>query len=316
MPKPLNMRQLRHLLVLLILIFCVVVTIRLFDWHLVALALGHMDAGLLLGGGIPLLLAIFALRGWRWLIVLGIPSTRKRFWQSFCANGAAAGLASLTPFQLGEIVKIRLIPDHHGSAWRLGVSAFFAERLLDLGGMLGLGLCGLLMHYGWRWPGLLALLLPLLGGLFLSLFSSHIARLPERMQPYAETLRHARRVVFASLLTMLIWLLYAGLWWTAARSMHVHLGFGQVALLLGSVMLAVVVTMTPGGLGISELGSRGIMLWLGASVADAETTAIAIRLLTPLIVLAGLACLTCLLPLLRYRHRHVATTDHPPVSGT
>lgn len=309
---PMNVRHLRHLLVLLVLVVCVGATIRLFDWHQVALALARMDASLLLGGGIPVLLAIFALRGWRWLVVLGISPSRQRFWHSFCANGAAAGLASLTPFQLGEIVKIRMIPDHHGSAWRLGVSGFFVERVLDLGGMFGVGLCGLLLHLAWRGLAPVALLLPLCGGLLLSLLSTHIGRLPARVQPYAVALRHARRIVFASLLTILIWLLYAGLWWIAARSLHVRLEFGQVALLLGGVMLAIVASMTPGGLGVSELGSRGIMLWLGASVADADTTAIAIRLLTPLIALVGLACL---LPLLRHRHRHAAGMDHPSESG-
>jgi len=296
----LKFRYLRHLLVLLILVICVSATIRLFDWPMVAYALRHMDVCILLGGGFPLLITIFAVRGWRWLIVLGIPPSRDRLWQSFCANGAAAGLASLTPFQLGEIVKIRLIPDHHGSAWRLGVSGFFVERVLDLAGVLSVGLCGLAMHFAWPWLAPVALLLPLLGGLFLCLLSAHVRRLPERLQPYAEALRHVRRIVFASLLTIIIWLLYASLWWVAARSMHIQLGFSQVTLLLGGVMLVTVASMTPGGLGVSELGSRGILLWLGTSATDAETTAIALRLLTPLIALAGLACL---LILLRHRRR-------------
>jgi len=295
------LRYLRHLLALLILLVCVVATIRLFDWHMVMLALRHMHPGILLGGGVPVLLAIFALRGWRWLVVLGIAPNRQRYWHSFCANGAAAGLASLTPFQLGEIVKIRLIPDHHGSAWRLGVSAFFVERVLDLGGMFGVGLCGMTLHAGWTRLGPVALLLPLLGGLVLSLLSKHSQRLPPRLQPYTEALRHVRHIVAASLLTIAIWMLYACLWWVAARAMNLQLSFSQTTLLLGGVMLAIVASMTPGGLGVSELGSRGIMLWLGASVTDADATAIAVRLLTPLIVLAGLACLWPLLRLVRPR---------------
>jgi uncharacterized membrane protein YbhN (UPF0104 family) len=296
----LKFRYLRHLLVLLILVVCVTTTIRLFDWHAVAYALKRMDVGILIGGGLPILLAIFAVRGWRWLIVLGIQPTRDRFWQSLCANGAAAGLASLTPFQLGEIVKLRLIPDHHGSAWRLGVSGFFVERVLDLAGVFSVGLCGLAIHFAWSWLAHIALLLPLLGGLLLCLLSVHVRRLPERLKAYTEALHHVRRIVFASLLTIIIWLLYCGLWWIAARSMHIHLGFSQVTLLLGGVMLATVASMTPGGLGVSELGSRGIMVWLGSSVADADTTAIALRLLTPLIALAGLACLAILM---RHRRR-------------
>lgn len=297
--RALMRKRWRFLLVLLIAAACVVATVRLFDWHTVAHALARMRTGLLLAGALPLLLAIFSVRGLRWLLVLGIKSSRRRFWYSLCANGVAAGLASLTPFQLGEIIKIRLIPDQHASAWRLGASGFVVERVLDLGGVLGVGLCGAALHFGFTWLAPLALLLPLLAGLLLSLLVVHLHRLPLRLRPYAEVLRHRGRIIRASLLTIVVWMLYAGLWWLAVLAINVSVDFSDICLLLGGVMLAVVASMTPGGLGVAELGSRGIMLWLGASVADAEAVAIALRLLTPLTALAGLACLPLLL-----RHPH------------
>ena len=290
--------RLRYLLVLLVMGICVAATLKLFDWHAVGNALSRMHLGLLLVGALPLLFAIFTLRGLRWLVVLGIKPTCGRFWQSFCANGAAAGLATLTPFQLGEIIKIRLIPDHHGSAWRLGVSGFFVERLLDLSAVLGMGLCGLAIHFGFAWMAPLALLLPLLTGLLFGLLTSHLHHLPSRLQPYMEALRHKQRIIQASLLTIMIWMLYAGLWWIAILAINVRPDFSEVCILLGGVMLAVVASMAPGGLGVAELGSRGIMLWLGASATDADAIAIALRLLTPLIALAGMACLFVL-----HRHR-------------
>ncbi|MBD8881291.1 flippase-like domain-containing protein [Rhodanobacter sp. 7MK24] len=288
-------RRWRHLLVLLIAAICIVATIRLFDWHMVARALGRLRLGLLLAGAVPLLLAIFSVRGLRWLFVLGVEPDRRRFWHSLCANGAASGLASLTPFQLGEVIKIRLIPDHHAGAWRLGVSAFFVERVLDFGGVVGMGLSGGAWHFGFAWLAPLALFLPLLAGLLLSILAVYLHHLPQRLQPYVEVLRHRERIVRASLLTVIIWLLYAGLWWLAVAAINVHIDFSEVCLLLGGVMLAVVASMTPAGLGVSELGSRGIMLWLGASASDAEAVAIALRLLTPLIALAGFICLLFLL---------------------
>lgn len=287
-------RYLRHVLVFLVLVVCVVTTLNLFDWRTVGQALTHLRIGLLLGAGIPLLLAICSMRGWRWLVVLGVHPDRANLWQSFCANGAAAGLASLTPFQLGEIVKIRMIPDHHGTAWRLGVSAFFVERLLDLSTLCSIGVSGLAIHFGYAWAVPLTLSLPLLGCLLLSLLCRYI-HLPTRLQPYIEVLRHARRVTMAALLTIPLWLFYVALWWVAIHAMNVQLDFAQVAILLGGVMLAVVASMTPGGLGVSELGSRSVLLWLGISPADAESGAIAIRLLTPMIVMIGAVCL---LPLL------------------
>lgn len=287
-------RYLRHAFVLLVLVVCVAATVRLFDWRTIGQALTHLNVGLLLGAGIPLLLAICAVRGWRWLVVLGVRPSPANLWQSFCANGAAAGLASLTPFQIGEAIKIRLIPDHHGTGWRLGVSAFFVERLLDLATLCSVGLAGLALHFGYAWAMPLALVLPLLGSLFLSALS-RLIRLPAKLQPYAEALRHMPRVALAAALTLPLWLLYTSLWWIAMHAMNVQLDIVQVAILLGGVMLAVVASMTPGGLGVSELGSRGLLLWLGTSSTDAEIGAIAIRLLTPLIAIVGLACLLLLL---------------------
>ncbi|MFC5436996.1 lysylphosphatidylglycerol synthase transmembrane domain-containing protein [Rhodanobacter umsongensis] len=283
---------------MIIVLVCVAATVHLFDWRTIGLALTKLHVGLLLGGGIPLLLATSAMRGWRWLVVLGIRTGRTNLWQSFCANGAAAGLASLTPFQIGEVIKIRMIPDHHGKGWRLGVSAFFLERLLDLGTLCSIGLGGLAIHLGYAWLAPLTLLLPLGGCLVLSLLCRSI-RLPEKLLPYTEVLRHAPRVVMAAVLTIPLWLLYVVLWWVATHAMNVPLDLTQAAILLGGVMLVVVASMTPGGLGVSELGSRSVLLWLGVSAADAEIGAIAIRLLTPMMAVIGLACLVPLLGQLR-----------------
>lgn len=291
-------RYVRHSVVLLIVLICVVATIRLFDWGTVLDALRHMRVRVLVGGGIPVLLAIFGLRGLRWLVVLGIAPTMKRFLQSFWANTVASGLASITPFQLGEVVKIKLIPDEHGSGWRLGASAVLAERTMDLSCVLGLGFCGLMLHFGLAWLSPLGLLLPLLASLILGGLSKHVDMLPARVRPYVEAFRNTRRIVLTCLLTIPIWLLYACLFWCAALAMNIVLSFAQITMLLGGVTLAVTASMVPGGLGVSELGTRGIMLWLGASTADADISAIALRMLTPLTLVTSFACV---LALARYR---------------
>jgi uncharacterized membrane protein YbhN (UPF0104 family) len=133
-----------------------------------------------------------------------------------------------------------------------------------------------------------------LTGLLLGRLAPHVGHLSPRLQPFAEVFRHRRRIIQASLLTIMIWTLYASLWWVVILAIHVQLDFSQVCILLGGVMLAVVASMAPGGIGVAELGSRGIMLWLGAPTTDAEATAIALRVLTPLIALAGLVCLLAL----------------------
>ncbi len=285
-------------------------TTYLFDWKLVGIAVARMHLGMFVSAGLTLIGSIFVVRGLRWLVVLGLPLDGRHFWQSFCANGAASGLASLTPFQIGEIIKIRMIPDHHGSAWRMGVSAFFVERALDLTGVVGIGSCGFALHRGMTWTATASLLLPLWGSLALCVIAPLGRHLPGRLQPYIQLLHYRSRIIGTGIFTVMLWLLYAGLWWTAVRAINVQLDFSQISLMLGGVMLAVVATMSPGGLGVAELGSRGIMLWLGKSYADADAAAIALRLLTPLLVLFGGACLV----LLMHYRRHANLKRMPRTS--
>lgn len=285
---------------------CVIWAIHVFDWQQIAAAMIQMHWELFVSKGLVLIGCIFAVRGLRWLTVLDMPLNRQRFWQSFYANGVASGLATITPFQLGEVIKIKMVPDHHGSAWRIGVSAFFLERLLDLAGVAGIGGYGLALHFKTTSLAFVSLSAPLWGSVLLHLLSPASRYLPGKLQPYVAIFRHGRRVVAAGILTMLLWLLYAGLWWTAIQAIGVLLDFSQICMLLGGVMLAVVASFSPGGFGIAELSSRGIMIWLGASPANADATAIALRLLTLLLVICGGICFGLLV---RYRHRANLRTE-------
>lgn len=259
-----------------------------------------MRWGLLATSGVALVICAFALRGLRWLIVLRLPLDRRRLWQSFCANGAASGLASLTPLQLGEMLKISMIPECDDFAWQQGIAGFFLERVLDLAGVVGMGLCGLSLHFGHTWLAALALLLPAWAGQLLYLLRTLTPHLPVKAQVYGKLLHQHKRITVASLITVPLWLLYAALWWTAISAMNVSIDFDQISLLLGGVMLTVTASMTPGGLGVAELGSQGILLWLGRSRLDAEAAAVAVRLLTPLLALSGGVCM--LLLFLSNRH--------------
>jgi uncharacterized membrane protein YbhN (UPF0104 family) len=281
----------RASIVVSITIACVAITVHLFDWRTVLQALLHMRVAFFLQACLPVVLGTFIVRGMRWLTVLGLPLDRRRLWQSICANGAASGAASLTPFQLGEMVKISMIPDHHRSAWRMGATAFFLERVLDLAGITGIGLCGLLMRANFVSLAVLACLAPVWCGQLLYLCAPLRKFLPRNLLRHSRILRDYRRITTASFLTTMLWLLYVMMWWIAVSAINVSLTFGQASLLLGGVMLAVVASMTPGGLGVAELGSRGVLLWLGKSTAEANAGAIALRLLTPMLVCAGALCL-------------------------
>lgn len=290
-------KALRNTIVASIAVVCTAITAHLFDWRDILVALQGTRVDVLVVGSMVTLSGIFFLRGLRWLVVLDITPTRAALLRSTLANGAASGLASLTPFQLGEALKIKFIPQDQPERWKSGVSGFFFERTLDLTGLLGIGLCGLAIHLGHAWTTPFLLSAPIACALVLTAMSNHIDRLPARIRPYLTAFVGRRRMLIASIITIPLWLLNAVLWWCAATSVNVLLGFSDVSILLGGVTLAIAASMTPGGIGVSELGTRSIMLWLGFSVAEAEATAIGLRLLSPFIVSFGALCLVCLIAL-------------------
>ena len=269
---------------------CTLAAAFLFDWRQIGAALRDVRLGLLVCSGTGLMIMASGLRGLRWLVMLGLPLTKESIALSSLANGAAAGLAAVTPLQIGEALKIRLGPE---AGWQPSVAALIVERGMDLSAVTGVLLSGLAAYAGYAWAIPLLLLSPVVSGLLLILLSSPLQLLPQRAHVFLEISRHHRRILIASLLTVPVWLLNLGLWWCVATAIGVHLDFAATSVLLGGVVLASVASMAPAGLGISELGTRGIMMWLGFSVEEAEAMAIGLRLLlSPLIVVFGLACIT------------------------
>lgn len=290
----------RQLLGIAIAIACTLAAVFLFDWHGIVKGLKDVRLGFLICSGLALLVMASLLRGLRWMVMLALPMTWAGVAQSTLVNGAAAGLAVVTPLQIGEAIKLRLTPTIE---WRSGVSAFVVERGLDLSGVIGVLLGGLAEYAGYGWATPLLLLAPVAFGQLLVLCSSKMHLLPQRLQPFLEISHQHRRILIASLLTVPLWLLTIWLWQCVATAIGIHLDMTSVSILLGCVVLSSVASMAPAGLGVSELGTRGVMLWMGFSVADAEATAIGLRLfLGPMIVVFGLTCFASATALRRFSY--------------
>lgn len=284
-------RRWRGLAVIALALACTLATVHLFSWDEILRSLRQADFTMLLLGSGGMLMLSFVARGVRWLLVTGIAPSPRLVASSTLANAAAAGLAVLTPFQLGEALKVKLAPRRDDSGWRHGMSGFVVERVLDLSCLVGIGVAGLAMRAGQPWLAIPCWLAPVACGLMLSLLSAHVDAAPLRLRPYLEAFRHRRRIVTAAAATIPLWLLTAGMWWCAVAALGIRLDPMELCVVLGGVMFATVASMTPSGIGVSELSTRGIMLWLGFPVADAEAAAIGLRLLSPLIAALGLACL-------------------------
>ena len=62
------------------------------------------------------------------------------------------------------------------------------------------------------------------------------------------------------------------------------------------VTISVTVSLVPGGIGVAEVSTRALLLWLGVEPSLADAGAVLLRLLTPLVIAIGLLHGLFLLP--------------------
>ncbi len=282
---------LRRTLLMAVAAACLAVVVWLFDWTSVWAALSRTRLGFFLSLAVPLALVSLLLRALRWLQVQDATFGAKTLWLSFLANAVSSGIGSFTPLQMGEAIKLRWIRMEPDKKWPHAIPAFIVERLMDLSGLIGVALAGLAVHFGQLYLVLPAISMPLLTATLLIVIARSLNyAASERWKPYIDVAHQPRRVFLAALTTIPIWISNTLLWWIAALAINVQLKLSHAFLLIGGATLASVASMVPGGLGVSELSSRGILLVLGYGQAEAEAVAVAVRLITALVlVLAALS---------------------------
>ncbi len=80
---------------------------------------------------IPLHLLQWALRAWRWQILLASTSIRFSFWQSFALITSSFFFGCLTPGRMGEFAKVKFLMNA-GHSFRSAFMNTLIERLLDI----------------------------------------------------------------------------------------------------------------------------------------------------------------------------------------
>lgn len=273
---------------------CLTWVILSFEWPTILEALKRFNISRFVVGTLLVLPVSLALRSIRWLGLADAPVTPRTFIHAFLTNGIATGLAVVTPMQAGELIKARMLPPERRDTGVTGLAAVAVEKFLDTTCLCSLAICAILLHLDMRTPAAGAFALTTLtAALALGRFTSLLARLaPSRLQPWIAGLRSIpeRTLVSSSVVTPVLWICHGILWWLAASSIGIDLDLTQLVTLLASVMLAVVATMAPGGLGVSELTAASSLQWAGLEADAAQSAALAIRLITPALAIAGLGC--------------------------
>jgi glycosyltransferase 2 family protein len=203
---------------------------------------------------------------------------------------------SVSPGRVGEALKAWLAKNLSGMPMSTGIALVFAERVADLAGVLLLSLGGLsLAGIGlWGIPAIIGALL--LGSAVAgsSRFHGIVLRVASRVK-WASMHRDALEAMSATIRVSLRW---RTLVWSAAMSATSWglegiafalslraLGFDDVSVAALVSVFAVstilgVLTLLPGGIGLTEASLVGILMTLGVDAASASAATLVIRVAT------------------------------------
>jgi len=285
----------RRLWPLLVALIACSVVLYQFDWRNMLRLLPTLPVGWLLLVMASGTILVFATSAARWIAINQLPWEARTMKRVYCYVALAMAASLVTPFQLGELLKIRFAGE---SGLKLGNSAvnLALERIADLFTICALGVAGLIyIQTGLFFVAIVTLISTMLFGIFMPrMLHGFIAwlgntSLGDRLKSLAGPPLPLRNLAIVGVMTFLKWGLTLALWMLVIKLANVDINFWQGSFLLGGVAAISILSMIPGGIGVQEFSVRAMLVGMGTEPLHAETAAIVLRLLTPVMVVIAAA---------------------------
>lgn len=240
-----------------------------------------------------LIIGTWVLRAARWGTVLQGLGCHFDPLRLYLQTAVSLGLAVATPAQSGELVKIAYARGVGGGSVNQLAGGFAVERIFDILSLVALTALALVLtttRYGNAWTYLLLVLAVFCAGVSGLLFSRR--RLPasirEAIDAATRMSASVGRLAVIAALSLLCWILSAVLWQASMAAVSVDVPLSGTIILVGLVLAANILSLLPGGLGVSELTTAGALLVMGYSAEQGVAAALMLRMITVLCMVAGL----------------------------
>jgi len=264
-----------------------------FAWHEVGHVLQRVDFVRLAVIVLVLQFGYILVRTARWWLLLREIDPRVRYWDLYAITAMTVSLASLTPGQVGEVWKLELLRRRHAIGLLPGLGGFAVERVMDLVVLVALGFGGLLWHaelmQGRSGLGKAAALLA--AGALLGLLT--LVRFAPVRSPWLARLRvgcgRPGTWFGMLLLTLLAWGFVLAAWHASLTAAGAELSLSALVCILSGVTLGSIVTLVPGGLGVSEILGASLLIELGLVPSLAQSGMLVLRAYGLMVVIFGLA---------------------------
>jgi uncharacterized membrane protein YbhN (UPF0104 family) len=256
---------------------------RTFQWSELAQVLRNVNVTFLIAGGGASIVAYWALRTLRWHILLRRTDTHVPFLDLYMCTAVSLSFALFTPLQSGEMLKIELLKKYGMIRRFPGYGSFLVERALDLAVLLTMACVSLLTIVD---------ILPnrtyaygILGCLVLACVAGLIAlakvRLKGRPQQLMETMRqcvgNVPTLIMVTAITCVSWASVAFSWQVFLYSGGIHVSFAQAVALMSIVALISILSLIPGGIGVSEVGTSQMLMHFGFAAPVAQAGSLVLR---------------------------------------
>ena len=286
---------------------------RSFQWRDLGHVLKEVNLLCLIAGGGLSIVIFWMLRTLRWHILLLRTGAHVPLLDLYLCTAVSLSFTLFTPLQSGEIIKIELLKRHGLIQRSPGYGSFLVERALDLGALLAMA-CVSLMTAINILPNR-AYIYCIGGGLVLACATGLVVLLKLELNGWPQQLKeHMRQcvgdvptLVLVTAITGISWASVAISWQVFLYSGGLSLGFAKAVALMSTVSLVSILSLIPGGIGISEVGVSQILMRLGFAAVAAQAGSLVLRSVSLVAIVLGV-CHLWLWKLVRAkRKRRLAT---------
>jgi len=266
---------------------------RTFQWRDLGQVLRDVNLACLVAGGGASIVAYWMIRTLRWHILLRRTGTHAPLLDLYMCTAVSLSFALFTPLRSGETLKIELLKKYGMIQRSPGYGSFLVERALDLATLLTVGCVSLLTCLNILPNRILAYYI--LGGVVLVCVAGLIVltklQLKGRPQQLLEHMRQCTgdtpTLVLVAAITCVSWAAVAFTWHVFLYSAGIHLGFAKTVALMSIVALISILSLIPGGLGISEAGASQLLTQFGFAAATAQAGSLILRSYSLLAITLG-----------------------------
>lgn len=296
-----------------------------FQWGAIALALKEVNLIHLIGYGGSSIVLYWMIRALRWHLLLKRTDTIVPFFDLYMCTAVSLSFSIFTPLQSGEMLKVELLKKH-GMIQRFpGYGSFLVERALDLGTVLSIAGISLLTalsflpHRSYAFYFIAASMSLGVIGIYTLYKLRFTGRAQQLLNHMNQCIRNLPTLLLVTFITCISWASVAFSWYILLYCGSLPLDFLKTLALMSTVTLISILSLVPGGLGISEAGTSQVLVWLGFTSTAAQTGTLLLRSYSIIAIVLGVAHLALWKMVRKRRSRRPAAATSatiPTEAGT